>query len=99
MQTGTVTSVSPTRLSVRSTDGFQATYVVSSSTRVARGQAISAVKTGHSVAVVASKSGSTLTAIRIGDRSLQPQGSDDDRRGPESPTPSPTRSGSSTSDT
>nr|WP_284288336.1 hypothetical protein [Angustibacter aerolatus] len=67
MQTGAVTSVSATRLAVKSTDGYTATYVVNASTTV-MGQKISAVKTGHTVMVVATKSGSTLTATRVADR-------------------------------
>jgi hypothetical protein len=93
VQSGTVTSVSSTRLAVKSTDGFTATYVVNSSTRLTGGQSVSAVKTGHVVAVVASKSGSTLTALRIGDRNLRPQWSDRDRR--DRTTPSPSQSPSS----
>ena len=99
VQSGTVTAVSSTRLSVRSTDGFTATYVVSSSTRLAGPTGgISAVKKGHEVAVVATKNGSTLTAIRVGDRTLrEQQRPDDDRRTPRSPTPSPSGSASGSS--
>src|SRR3954452_18742330 len=94
VQSGTVTSVSSSRLSVRSTDGFTATYVVNSSTRLAGvSGGISAVKKDHQVVVVASKSGSTLTAIRVGDRTLRAQQRpDDDDRAPQAPTPSPSRS-------
>ena len=94
VQSGTVTAVSSTRVSVRSTDGFTATYVVNSSTRVAGTSGISAVKKDHEVFVVATKSGSTLTAIRVGDRTLREQRrpDDDDRRAPQSPTPSPSAS-------
>jgi hypothetical protein len=94
VQSGTVASVSSSRLSVRSRDGFTATYVVSSSTRLLPGSGgISAVKKDHQVVVVASKSGSTLTAIRVGDRTLrQQQRPDADDRAPRSPGPSPSTS-------
>jgi hypothetical protein len=102
VQSGSVTAVSATRLTVRSTDGFDATYVVGSSTRLAAGgQALSAVKVGHEVVVVATRNGSTLTAIRVGDRTLRQQGRDerrdDDGPGQRSPAPSasPTTSGAS----
>jgi hypothetical protein len=102
VQSGSVTAVSATRLTVRSTDGFDATYVVGSRTRLAAGgQGISAVKVGHEVTVVATKSGSTLTAIRVGDRTLRQQRRDDrrddDGPGQQSPSPSasPTTSGAS----
>jgi hypothetical protein len=100
VQSGSVTEVSATRLTVRSTDGFDATYVVSSSTRLAAGgQGISAVEVGHEVMVVATKNGSTLTAIRVGDRTLRQQGRDerrdDDGPGRQAPSPSPTTSGAS----
>jgi hypothetical protein len=59
-------------------------------------QALSAVKVGHEVSVVASKSGSTLTAIRVADRNLRPSFDDrDDRRSPTPPSGSPTTSGTS----
>ncbi|GAB3693060.1 hypothetical protein GCM10028814_33970 [Angustibacter aerolatus] len=86
VQTGAVTSVSATRLAVKSTDGYTATYVVNASTTV-MGQKISAVKTGHTVMVVATKSGSTLTATRVADRELRPTGAD--RPTPPSGAPTP----------
>jgi hypothetical protein len=100
VQSGTVTAVSPTSLSVRSSDGFDATYVVSSSTQLAGDTGgISAVKKDHQVTVVATKSGSTLTAIRVGDRTLRQQQrpDGDDRRGPQAPTPAPSASTSGSS--
>jgi hypothetical protein len=97
VQSGSVTSVSSTRLVVKSTDGFTSTYVLNSSTDLLGEQALSAVKVGHEVSVVGSKSGSTLTAIRVADRNLRP--SFDDRQHRQSPTPppsgSPTTSGTS----
>jgi hypothetical protein len=97
VQSGSVTSVSSTQLVVKSTDGFSSTYVLNGSTQLARGQALSAVKVGHQVTVVASKSGSRLTALRIGDRNLfvDRDGDRDDRSPTPSPSGSPTTSGSS----
>jgi hypothetical protein len=92
VQSGSVTSVSSTRLVVKSTDGFSSTYVVNSSTDLLGDQSISAVKVGHQVSVVATKSGSTLTAIRLADRNLQPSFDDRDRDDRQSPTPSPSGS-------
>jgi hypothetical protein len=93
VQNGSVTAVSATRLTVKSTDGFDATYVVSSSTRLAAGaESISAVKVGHRVTVVATKNGSTLTAIRIGDVTLRQQNRDERRHDDDSPAPSPSAS-------
>lgn len=97
VQSGSVTSVTSSRLVVKSTDGFSSTYVLNGSTRVAGGQALSAVKAGHQVTVVASKSGDTLTALRLGDRNLF-VGRDrdgDDRSPTPPPSGSPTTSGSS----
>jgi hypothetical protein len=97
VQSGSVTSVSSTRLVVKSTDGFTSTYVLNSNTDLLGDQALSAVKVGHEVSVVATKSGSTLTAIRVADRNLRRSFEDrDDRQSPTpSPSGSPTTSGTS----
>ena len=62
VQRGTVTAVSSTSLSVKSTDGFTSTYTVSSSTRVraAGGTMISDVKVGAIVHVVSTKDKAAL---------------------------------------
>jgi|GEM_PF-6671915 len=62
VQRGTVTAVSSTSLSVKSTDGFTSTYTVSSSTRVraAGGTMINDVKVGAIVHVVSTKAKAAL---------------------------------------
>jgi len=67
-QVGTVQSVSPSSLTVKSADGYSQTYAVSSSTIVDAGsEGIGSVKTGDTVAVMATVSGSTYTAQRVTD--------------------------------
>lgn len=75
LQHGTVVSASASGLQVKSADGFTASYVVNSDTKVRKGgtkAAIGDVHSGDPVAVVATKSGttsgSTLTATAIQDR-------------------------------
>jgi hypothetical protein len=69
VQSGTVTAVSATSLSVKSSDGYTATYVITSSTRVAaRSGGITSLKKGDEVHVAATKSGSTSTALMVGAR-------------------------------
>ncbi|HEY2273720.1 MAG TPA: hypothetical protein VGH30_13160, partial [Jatrophihabitantaceae bacterium] len=71
LQTGAVTAVSATDISVRSTDGYTQTYVVGSGTSVDQGSdAISKVAKGHTVTVVATVSGQTATASTIEDSSI-----------------------------
>jgi hypothetical protein len=70
-QRGTVADVSASSLTVKSTDGFSATYVVDAKTKVRHAKekaAIGDVKTGDKVRVVALKNGSTVTATKIADR-------------------------------
>ena len=63
-QTGTVTAISATSLTVKSSDNHSATYTLASSSTVDGGQATAAnVKTGHQVTVVATKSDSKITTI------------------------------------
>jgi hypothetical protein len=72
-QRGSVTAVSTSSITVRSADGFTRTYQVSSSTNVdAQRDGIGSVKTGHQVAVTATDSGGTATAVSILDFSLLP---------------------------
>lgn len=74
VQRGTVTAVSSTSLTVKSLDGTSITYVVSPGTTVnAARDGIANVKTGHQVAVVATKSGSTLTATQVRDITVAQQ--------------------------
>jgi hypothetical protein len=71
VQSGSVTAVSSTSISLKSEDGFTATYVVNGDTKVMVGgssAAITGVKTGNTAWVVATKSGSTLTATILIDR-------------------------------
>jgi hypothetical protein len=71
IQHGQVTAVSATSISVRSEDGFTATYVVNGDTRVRVGtdkKAIGDIKTGAQVGVAGTRSGSTVTAAVVGSR-------------------------------
>ncbi len=73
-QRGSVTAVSATSITVKSSDGFTKTYRVTSSTIVAaRRDGIASVKTGHQVTVMATVSGSTATAVGIVDLSALPR--------------------------
>jgi hypothetical protein len=73
LQRGLVTAVSPTSITVKSQDGFSATYVVTSTTKVRKtGQqsAIANVANGDNVVIAAVQSGNTGTAKRIGDHGV-----------------------------
>jgi hypothetical protein len=66
VQRGTVSAVSNSSITVKSADGYSATYVVSSSTEVnAQAAGIGTIKVGDSVAVMATLSGKTATAASI----------------------------------
>ncbi len=68
VQRGTVTAVSSTSITVKSADGYTATYAVTGSTEVnAESAGIGAVKTGDSVFVTATVSGGSPTASNITD--------------------------------
>ena len=68
VQRGTVTAVGPTSISVKSLDGYVATYVVNSTTKInGKNGKIANVKTGNQVGVEATVSGGTSTAVRIVD--------------------------------
>lgn len=70
-QRGTVSEVSATSITVRSADGFSATYAVDAKTKVRHAKesaTIADVKSGDKVRVVAIKDGSSTTAKRIADR-------------------------------
>jgi hypothetical protein len=71
-QTGRVTAVSSTSITVKSTDGYAESYGLSSSTTVNGGQSqASATQTGHTVTVVATESGAATT---VTDQSLASTG-------------------------
>jgi hypothetical protein len=66
VQRGTVTEVSSASITVKSADGFTASYTVSSKTLVdAEAAGIGSVKKGDSVFVTATVSGSTATAANL----------------------------------
>ena len=66
VQRGFVTAVSATSISVKSLDGFPATYVVSSTTKInGRNGKIADIKKGNEVAVQATVTSGTSTASRI----------------------------------
>jgi len=63
-QTGTASAVSSSSITVKSTDGYSKTYVITSSTSVDNGaDKISAVLSGHTVRIVATSSNTTATSI------------------------------------
>jgi hypothetical protein len=71
VQDGQVTAVSATSITLKSSDGFTKTYVVTSSTTVdAQRDGIGSVKVGNQASVVASVSGSTVSATNIADLTL-----------------------------
>ena len=75
VQTGQVTAVSTTSVTLKSADGFSKSYVVAASTVVdAQRDGIGSVKVGNQVTLLASVSGSTATATSITDLTLLPQG-------------------------
>jgi hypothetical protein len=68
-QTGSVTSVSSTSITVRSTDGFTQSYAVDATTIVhAQRDGIGSVKVGDEVSVVATEASGKRTAVEIVDR-------------------------------
>ena len=68
VQNGTVSAVSASSITVKSADGFTATYAVKSSTVVdAKAAGIGSVKKGDTIFVTATVSGSTATAANITD--------------------------------
>jgi hypothetical protein len=75
VQDGQVTAVSSTSITLKSADGFTKTYAVTSSTLVdAQRDGIGSVKVGNQAAVLATVSGSAVTATSISDLTLQGQG-------------------------
>ena len=70
-QRGTVAAVSATSLTVKSPDGYSATYLIKSETKVRQGREpgrLTDLSADDRVRVVAVKDGSTLTAKRIRER-------------------------------
>jgi hypothetical protein len=66
VQRGTVTAVSSSSITVKSADGYSATYAVASSTEVnAQAAGIGAVKVGDTVSVIATVSQGKATAASI----------------------------------
>jgi hypothetical protein len=66
VQQGTVSAVSSASITVKSADGFTATYVVTSKTLVdAQAAGIGSVKKGDTIFVTATVSGSTATAANV----------------------------------
>jgi hypothetical protein len=75
VQSGQVTAVSTTSITLKSADGFSKGYAVASSTVVdAQRDGIGSVKVGNQVTLLASVSGSTATATSITDLTLLPRG-------------------------
>jgi len=73
-QRGTVTAVSTSSITVKSSDGYTKTYQVTSSTNVdAQRAGIGSVKTGQTVSVLATVSGSSATATQIVDLATLPK--------------------------
>jgi hypothetical protein len=73
-QRGKVTAVSSGSITVKSSDGYSRTYQVTGSTNVnARRAGIGSVKTGQTVFVLATASGSSATASRIIDFAALPK--------------------------
>jgi len=71
IQTGKVTAVGSSSLSVHSADGYSKTYRVTGSSKVDAGaSSLSAVKVGDQVSVTATVSGSTATVTSIIDLSI-----------------------------
>jgi hypothetical protein len=71
LQRGQVQSVSATSISVKSDDGFTATYTVNTDTKVGKdgkASAIGDVHNGDKVVIVATKANGVDTANRIADR-------------------------------
>jgi hypothetical protein len=98
VQRGTVTAVSSSSITVKSSDGYSATYSVTSSTLVnAKSAGIGSVKSGDSVYVTATVSGSTATAASVTDISAIRAGRASFGFPAAPPTPAATGSGSGNS--
>ncbi|HEV8559437.1 MAG TPA: hypothetical protein VGR06_24105 [Actinophytocola sp.] len=72
LQTGKVTAISATSISVTSTDGYAKTYVINGSTRIDNGpNSTDSIKTGDEVTVIAKQT--DLSAITVTDRATMTQ--------------------------
>ncbi len=70
VQRGVVTAVNATSVTVKSTDGFSTTYTIDPTTKINKDKktaAVSQIATNDQVRVMATKTGNTATAQRIGD--------------------------------
>jgi hypothetical protein len=68
MQRGSVTAVSPTSITLKSADGFTATYAVTAGAKVRMhggGKTIADVKVGDAATVLASKNGTALSVTKL----------------------------------
>ena len=75
VQSGQVTAVSSTSITLKSADGYTKSYAVTSSTLVdAQRAGIGSVKVGHQATVLATVSGTAVTATSINDLTLLQQG-------------------------
>jgi hypothetical protein len=75
VQSGKITAVSPTSITVRSPDGYTASYTVASSTAVdAQRDGIGSVKVGNQVSLTATAGGSKATATSIIDLTFVEKG-------------------------
>ncbi|HUA31935.1 MAG TPA: hypothetical protein VMC03_23850 [Streptosporangiaceae bacterium] len=75
VQSGQVTAVSTTSITLKSADGYTKSYTVAASTNVdAQRDGIGSVKVGNQVTLLATVSGGTATATGITDLTLLPQG-------------------------
>jgi hypothetical protein len=75
LQTGTVTAVTSTSLTVKSDDGYTQTYVLGSSTTVnSTNDKLSDIAANDTVTVVATVSGDTATATAVSEGDLGQQG-------------------------
>jgi hypothetical protein len=75
LQTGTVTEISTTSITAKSADGHTTTFVIGSSTTVDNGDdQVADIKSGDTVSVVGTVSGSTATATTITDTTLNQAG-------------------------
>jgi hypothetical protein len=82
-QTGTVSAVSSSAITVKSEDGFSKTYTITSSTSVDNGSdQISAVAAGHTVRVVANSAASATTITDTNLAGGQGQGGQGQGQGP-----------------
>ncbi len=92
-QRGTVTAVSATSISLKSEDGFTASYVVTADTVVnAQRDGIGSVKVDDEVMLIGTEADGTVTAVHIMDRTRIADGLK--KLAP--PSPSPSTTGSST---